>query len=364
VAGDLMAGPGDEGLGHGVWSEQDTSPARIEAALRELLKERHAENDGYAPARVLNLVVVVDGEWRGEVQNRLERVGRYHPSRTVLCAVEPGRASLDAVASMTAEGGTGPGSFCVAHEQVVIDLGPAHLDRLDTIVDPLVVTDLPTVVWSPHGHPEGVDALRRLAQVVLLDSVDEPDTYRALARSQALSEWAYVVDLAWLRSTPWRERIAASFDPPRWRDELGHIASVTVRHRPDSTVAGLLLLGWMAARLGWTPEAMTAGGGDLRGRARAHRGEVNLCLAVEERMSVPGLAGLTIETESGMRLSLDRGAGGLSATRRDRQGRESAWTVLGASRGEAGILGEGIRQALLRDPTYRQSLTAADAMAR
>ena len=226
-----------------------------------------------------------------------------------------------------------------------------------------MITDLPTVVWSPHGHAEGVDALQRMAQVVLLDSVDEPDAHRALARSRELAEWAYVVDLAWLRSTPWRERIAATFDPPRWRDELGHIAAMTVRHRPDSTVAGLLLLGWMASRLGWKPEAMTAGGGELRGRARAPRCEVSLCLALEERMSVPGLAGLTIETESGMRLSLDRGAGGLSATRRDRKGRESAWTVLGASRGEAGILGEGIRQALLRDPTYRQSLDAADTLA-
>jgi hypothetical protein len=37
--------------------------------------------------------------------------------------------------------------------------------------------------------------------------------------------------------------------------------------------------------------------------------------------------------------------------------------VLGASRGEAGILGEGIRQALLREPTYRPALAAADAMA-
>ena len=43
-------------------------------------------------------------------------------------------------------------------------------------------------------------------------------------------------------------------------------------------------------------------------------------------------------------------------------GGESAWTVLGASRGEAGILGEGIRQALLRDPTYRPALAAAEAM--
>jgi hypothetical protein len=37
--------------------------------------------------------------------------------------------------------------------------------------------------------------------------------------------------------------------------------------------------------------------------------------------------------------------------------------VLGASRGEAGILGEGIRQALLREPTYQPALAAADAMA-
>jgi hypothetical protein len=36
--------------------------------------------------------------------------------------------------------------------------------------------------------------------------------------------------------------------------------------------------------------------------------------------------------------------------------------VLGASRGESGILGEGIRQALLRDPAYRRALERARAM--
>jgi hypothetical protein len=35
---------------------------------------------------------------------------------------------------------------------------------------------------------------------------------------------------------------------------------------------------------------------------------------------------------------------------------------VGASRGERGILGEGIRQALLRDPTYAPALKAAHAM--
>ena len=84
-----------------VWAERDTTPDAIEAALRRLLRERHAANPSLAPARVLNLIVVVDRSWKGEIANRLERVGRYHGSRTILCSVEEGRDTLDAVAVMT-----------------------------------------------------------------------------------------------------------------------------------------------------------------------------------------------------------------------------------------------------------------------
>ena len=119
----------------GVWSEQDTTPSHIEAGLRELLKERHADNGGYVPARVLNLVVILDREWRGEIENRLERVGRYHPSRTVMIAVEPRRERLDAWAFMVCEGDASPGSLSVCHEHVVVEVGSRHLRHLDTIVD-------------------------------------------------------------------------------------------------------------------------------------------------------------------------------------------------------------------------------------
>ena len=70
-----------------VWAAQNTTPAAIEAALRELLIERHSQSDGYVPARVLNLVCIVDRAWSGEIANRLRGVGRYHPSRTIVCAV-------------------------------------------------------------------------------------------------------------------------------------------------------------------------------------------------------------------------------------------------------------------------------------
>ena len=346
-----------------VWSEQDTSPGRIEAALRGLLQECYAE-DAFSPARVLNLIAVVDREWRGEVENRLERVGRYHPSRTIICSIEPGRTQLDAVAILSGPDSKKPGELAIGSETVMVDCGPEHVPRLDALVDALVVTDLPTVVWSPHRHPEAIDAVLPLVQVVLIDSIEEPGLSDAVARAARLAEDAYVVDLAWLRSTPWRERVAATFDPALWREELARVKKITLRHHPDSAIAGLLFFGWLCSRLEWQPGALVQQNGALYGHASTRRQEIELCLEPEPRQAAPGLAGLAIETASGVKLSLDRGPGGLSATRVARDGRLSEWTVLGASRGESGILGEGIRQALLRDPTYRPALAAAGEMVR
>jgi glucose-6-phosphate dehydrogenase assembly protein OpcA len=345
-----------------VWSEQDTTPGAVEEALRRLLREQEARDAAYAPARVLNLVAIVDREWRGEILNRLERVGRYHPSRTILCTVEPGRKTIDASVVITADPDARPGEFSLTRERLVLDMGPRHLEKLDTIVDPLLVSDIATLVWSPHGHPEAVDALLGIAQVVLVDSVNEPDPASAVARAQDLAQKVYVVDLAWLRSTPWRERVASTFDPPQWRPELGRIDSVTVRHRPDSGIAGVLFCGWLASRLGWEPGPLVSANGALHGRAHGRRQDVELRLVPHPGQSVPGLAGIEIGTASGMKIGLDRGPGGLTAHRSDRKGKVSTWTVLGASRGEAGILGEGIRQSLLRDPAYRRAVERAKAM--
>jgi glucose-6-phosphate dehydrogenase assembly protein OpcA len=304
----------------------------------------------------------VDREWRGEIVNRLEHLGRFHPSRTIICSMERGRKEIDAWATMTCDPSEAAGGIRICEERVEIELGPGHLERLGTIVDPLLVPDLATLVWSPHGHPEAVDALSEIADVFLIDSIQEPDPSGAVERANQLLEYGYVVDLAWLRSAPWRERIASTFDPDMWRPALRDIDSVTIRHHPESVVSGLLLAGWLASRLGWEPGDVMRRNGDLVSRARARRHEVTLTLESEPKLNVPGLDGLTIECSNGLSISLDRGSGGLSAKRRLRDGTESSWVVMGASRGESGILGEGIRQALLRDPTYAPALGAAATM--
>jgi glucose-6-phosphate dehydrogenase assembly protein OpcA len=345
-----------------VWSARGTTPTDIEEALRTLLRERHARNQSFAPARVLNLVTIADREWQGEVTNRLERIGTNHPSRTIFCAVDPGRTTLDATVAVAAPDEADGGSIALGHEHIELEVGPSHLRHLDTIVDPLVVGDLATVIWAPHGHDEGVAALRKVGQVVLVDSVVAHSVDDAIARAHELCRDFHVVDLAWLRSTPWRERLAMSFDPERMRGELRTISAVTIRHHPESAVAGLLLIGWLASRLGWTPGTLVRRHDAMYCRARAPRQDVAVRLEPDETLALPGLAGITIETASGMSLALDRGPGGLRAVRHTRRGGDSTWVVMGASRGESGILGDGLREALLRDRTYRPALECVRRM--
>src|SRR5205807_1090914 len=225
-----------------------------------------------------------------------------------------GRTALDAVAVMSYDESPG-GSLSVMHERVEIDMGPGHLARLDTIVDPVLVPDLPTMLWAPHGHDEAARVLMSMLDVILLDSEDEEDPGAALARAAGCLPSVYVVDLAWLRTTPWRERLATAFDPRGRRVALRGLQGVCVRHRPSSKASAELLVGWLASRLGWNGDAP----------------EIEL---VPVDQDSPGLAGVTVSWGEECLLSLDRDPGGLLARERGRGGVERVWKVLGASRGE------------------------------
>ena len=264
---------------------------------------------------------------------------------------------------MSAEGGKSPGELCVGHETRRRSTSAPSISRASTRSSTRSSSPIwRRSLWAPHGHWEAVDSLSPWRR----SCCSTPSTSRtlrlALRRVTESGRQAYVVDLAWLRSTPWRERVATMFDPKPWREELRRISAVKARHHPESGVAGVLFFGWLASRLGWQPGSLLDTGGVLHGKALLRRQEVELRLEPDPRQSVRGLAGVSIETASGMSISLDRAPGGLRATRRTHDGRESQWTLLGASRGEGGILGEGVRQALLRDPTYRPALDAARAM--
>jgi glucose-6-phosphate dehydrogenase assembly protein OpcA len=234
-----------------------------------------------------------------------------------------------------------------------------HLARLDSIVDPMVMTDVPTLLWAPHGHTVAVESLGALGQTVLMDTGDAADVTAGLDEAQRLIDehGLSIVDLAWLRATPWRLRMAAHFEPPQRRGELRSIADVQVRHQPGSEAAAWLFLGWLGDRLGWTAE---------HGRTRDAAGEEVALRPSPADVGVAGLAGATVTLRDGAVFALERNRGGLRASRTDvfsavgeHSTTERHWTVLGASRGEAGVLGRALRRTLVPDDGYIGALSTA-----
>jgi glucose-6-phosphate dehydrogenase assembly protein OpcA len=246
------------------------TPDAIEAAMRGLLRERHAVNQLLARARTLNLLIVVDREHKTEIARRLAGIGGYDASRTIMCVVEERGGTLDATASISCDApacgqpddACEPPSAGVIRERIEINLNPPKLDHLATIIDPLVVSDLPTVLWCPHRPAKRISSLCRLVNVVLLDSDQEPEPKAGLAAASELARSANVVDLASLRTTPWRGRLATSVDPPEHRAALEQVREIAVRHRDTATASALLFAGWLASRLRWQPA-----------RRRRHRAE-------------------------------------------------------------------------------------------
>ena len=227
------------------------------------------------------MIAFVDREWSGEIANRLRGVGRYHASRTIVSPTSPGASASTRARCSPPTPTRRPGELALLRETVVVDLGDRHLDDLVTIVDPLVVTDLPTLLWSPHGHREAVDALLRARAGVLLDSVEEPD----VAGGAATRRRPRLELTAALRRRP---RLAALDAVARARrDDLRpacaapRAAAAVARSRsattPTRRVAALLLsAGWPRAWAGRrarlrAPTTATALAGSARAQPAGRR---------------------------------------------------------------------------------------------
>src|SRR3954454_21007048 len=112
-------------MGEDGWRARDTTPSGIQAAPWVPLSHRFNEDESFVPARVMNLAVIVDRQFRGEIDNRMARVGRYHTSRLELVAVERAPQQIAAWVTVAAEDTKhAPGHIAVGRERIEVDVGP------------------------------------------------------------------------------------------------------------------------------------------------------------------------------------------------------------------------------------------------
>ncbi len=216
---------------------------------------------GAARACTRNLVSVLSRlEGLDSVLELLAQTIEHHPSRMILIVPdnktpEPGMATSVQVNCPTPTARP----FCC--EQIVLHVRERIWQHAHSGVLPLLLPELPVNLWWQrplNGDDPLFNHLRTLADNLLVDTAfsQAPEaTIRALGTVQSGFPWG-AMDLSWARLTPWRELIAQAFDPMDRRPYLWNIdhVSLTVVPTAMGTAAALYLSGWLAGRLGWTPQ--------------------------------------------------------------------------------------------------------------
>ena len=298
------------------WVGEGVTAADVSVELDKLHRAAGGPERVLALARTLNLIIVPCSDRRAaEVEKALDRMGTHTPSRT-LGLREHGENRVDAILVMECPAPTGAGEVGLCHDRVQLAMDAARLEHSASLLAPLLVSDLPTVLWLPDAGSEIPDpALLERAQYALLDS--GPAGEAVLGKLAELAAGIRVHDLAWGRLEYWRAAIAAAFDPPEHRRLLPTVEQVRVRYEPRGLGAALLLAGWVSARAGWRPGPLEQRNG--MGRVRAIRpdgGGVSIELSQgSDGGGCGGVDALTFEADGGDEVKVTRG--GATSTMRD-----------------------------------------------
>ena len=224
-------------------------PEKILRDLRELWAKLGREQEtagGVLRACAMTLLVVADDEADAEQVRRTMGVLMHeHPSRAIVLRPRSG-AELDA--RVFAECWMPFGSHQqICAEGVEITADAAEMREVAQLLLPLIVPDLPVVLWcrGPRAFvPGAFDPLFPLAEKVIFDSGAAPDPKAAIAALKELrARGMRVADLAWTRLTGWREALAHVFgDGPCTLPSLTS-ARIAFGGNPSSSV--LYLAAWI-----------------------------------------------------------------------------------------------------------------------
>jgi glucose-6-phosphate dehydrogenase assembly protein OpcA len=175
----------------------------------------------------------------------MAELGERHPSRVILLFPRPDdpRDVIDANVDYRCfvRGGQ---EREVCSEVISLRLCGARAKAPASIVQPLLVSDLPVFLRWRGDLPFGSGELEQLAAVadrLVVDAREWAEPEQTFTRLPELCERVHVSDIAWARIRPWREAVAAMWP------EVAEAGSVRVA---APKAEGLLLWRWLASRLG------------------------------------------------------------------------------------------------------------------
>lgn len=226
------------------WVGEDVCLADVDTALVRLRGEAATEAASMRTSVMTHLAWVPHG-WVGQARAALEGMSELHPSRTILLLPEPhaddnridGRAEVERWEVPDTNRG-------LVTEVIELTLRGARAKAPASIVEPLLISDLPVFLRWRGEPPWGADELEQLVDLadrLIVDSTewdDLPDAYRSLAE---LFPRCAASDIAWARTSRWRSHLATLWP------EIGDVQTIRVR---GTAAQAWLLCGWLRSRLG------------------------------------------------------------------------------------------------------------------
>lgn len=229
--------------------------------------ETIANSGGVMRANTLNLLAVARSDDDANlIRDAIAQLHDFLPSRTIILVTRDpadgngaSRFRVDLKLNELQRKGDGPKPY---FETVTIRAATDETDGFASFVSPLLLAELPDILWWPGSDFARNPLFLDLQGIVDRVIVDSAQLGRDITGIRNLidpgDETAPILgDFTWLRLAPWRQLIAQFFDPPDVQESLGTIDEITIAYadtRSDGSsglASALLIVGWLASRLGW-----------------------------------------------------------------------------------------------------------------
>jgi glucose-6-phosphate dehydrogenase assembly protein OpcA len=248
------------------WVEENTNLETVMEQLRRLhhdvvLHEVDQHEHPHPKNCVLNLVVAMDDKHRVTACDKLVAgLAASHPLRAILIHLHGGGGPGILDADVTVEAHKLVSGFPVQREQVLLHVRGEAAHHLSSLVEPLLVDDVPTYLWWSGRHrldEEIVQDAISFSDVLVVDSGKFEHPVDGLLELAGLADpdaTVGVADFRWGRLRPWRDAIGHFFGPADRRPLLGGMQEITVEAAgsgPDARGGAALLAGWVASALRW-----------------------------------------------------------------------------------------------------------------
>lgn len=211
---------------------RDTTAGKVARALLDW----HHELGNSGSGMVHTFVVATDRDDFDQAYQAALAANREHPSRILIVVRDPQAADgLDASIHTETD---------ARGDVIVLTMRGRTVEHPGSVLRPLLVPDLPVVVWWPNEAPANLleDRIGKLANRRITDALGADDPSQAIV-DRAYYHSAGDTDLAWTRTTSWRALLAAALDQVR-----APVTGAMVEGATDNAPAALLAA-WLRMKL-------------------------------------------------------------------------------------------------------------------